>query len=372
MMCDTSSIVHRITCATGRDRGHDLTKLLPELGIQSVLIENGRTVRRRRHARIFGIPGYSERLDNSPVDLYQFSVAPVISETVIRGLADALHLNRPGRGTVYVQECKAFLDIADKHIASSADTRHRLPGLLQNLSVITCIMSMYGSGEELAKLALGLGTGVPIVSLGLGTGLRDRLGLLRITVPAEKEVVRLLVPALDTEGLMQMLIEKGHLDRPGKGFIYCNPVHCGLLDTALLVGPQQHAATMEQVVAAIDELETNTAWRRRFHELDSDGKFQLQVQHDEITMICREEEAGQYVEAAMQAGATAATSAHLQRVTFGKTTGSACERYTFVVRRSITEQVLDALGQTCNKTEVQLDCLEVQPANFAFAYHAKS
>lgn len=147
---------------------------------------------------------------------------------------------------------------------------------------------------------------------------------------------------------------------------------CGLLDTALLVGPQQHAATMEQVVAAIDELEKNTAWRRRFHELDPDTKFHLQPQHDEIMIICREEAAGQYVEAALQAGATAATNSHLQRVTFDKTTGGARERYTFVVHRSITTQVLDALRQIHDDPEAQLDCLEVQPINFAFAYRAKS
>jgi len=335
-------------------------------------MENGRAVRRRRQARLFGLSGYTERLENSPVDLYQFSVPASISESVIQQLADALHLNRPGRGTVYVQECKTFLTITDEHVASLPDTGDHLLGLLHNLSVITCIMSTNGSGEELAKLALELGTGVPIVSLGLGAGLRERLGLLRITVPAEKEVVRLLVPALDAEGVMRMLIEKGHLNRPGKGFIYCSPVRCGFLDTALLVGQQQHAATMAQVVAAIDELEKNTAWRRRFHELDSRAKFQLLAQHDEITIVCREEVSGQYVEAAMKAGATAATTAHMQRVTFDKTTGGARERYTFIVNRSISGHVLDALRQTCVKAEVQLDCLEVQPVNFAFAYRAES
>lgn len=365
-------MVHRITCAIGRDRNHDLTRLLPELGIQSVLIEKGRNVRRRRFARLFGLPGYTERFDDSPVDLYQFSVTPANSETTVRQLADAFQLARPGRGTVYVQECREFLDIANECVESPASVEHRIPGLLQNLSVITCIMSMSGSGEELAKLALELGTGVPIVSLGLGTGLRDRLGLLRIAVPAEKEVVQLLVPALDTEELMRMLIEKGNLNRPGKGFIYCSPVLYGLLDSALLVGQQQHAATMAQVVAAIDELEKNTVWRRRFHEFAPDAKIQLQVQQDEITIICGEEAAGEYVEAAMQAGAAAATNAHLKRVTFDKTTGGACERYTFVVHRSVTGQVLNALVQTCDKTEVQLDSLEVQPVNFAFSYHQTS
>lgn len=95
-MCDTSMTIHRITCAVSHDRYHSITKLLPELGIQSVLIENGRTVRRRRHVRLFGLPGYTERLDNSPVDLYQFNVTPELSETVVRRLADALNLNRPG------------------------------------------------------------------------------------------------------------------------------------------------------------------------------------------------------------------------------------------------------------------------------------
>lgn len=369
-MHDTSTPVHRITCAIKRDRNHDLAKLLPKFGIQSVLIKSGRSVRHRRYARLFGLPGYTERLDDSPVDLYQFRIAPELSEAAIRGLADTLHLNLPGRGTIYAQACQTFMDIPNVRVDSLDSTDHRLPGVLKNLSVITCIMSMSGSGEELAKLALELGTGVPIISFGLGVGLRDRLGLLRITVPAEKEVVRLLVPACDGEGLMRLLIEKGHLNRPGKGFIYCSEVLYGLLDTAISVGPQKHAATMEQVVAAIDALEANTAWRRRFPELELGARFNLQLKHDEITIVCREEVAEQYVEAAMGAGAGAATNTHLQRVAFDNTEGGARECYTFVVRHSITERVLEALRQASNKTDVKLECLEVQPVEFSFAYRA--
>lgn len=369
-MRDTATTIHRITCAIKRDRNHELTKLLPKFGIQSMLIKSGRSVRHRRYARLFGLPGYTERLDDSPVDLYQFRVAPATSEATVQGLADALHLNLPGRGTIYAQECQTFMDPANTCPASPASTDHRLPGVLKNLSAITCIMSMSGSGEELAKLALELGTGVPIISFGLGVGLRDRLGLLRITVPAEKEIVRLLVPACDAEGLTRLLIEKGHLNRPGKGFIYCSEVLYGLLDTAISVGPQKHAATMEQVVAAIDALEANTAWRRRFPELELDAKFHLQLKHDEITIVCREEMAEQYVEAAMEAGAGAAINTHLQSVKFDNTEGGARECYTFVVRHSITARVLEALRQTSNKADTKLECLEVQPVEFSFAYRA--
>lgn len=367
-MCEPSTVVHRITCAIRRDSGDELKRLLSEFGFPAVLMESGRTVRRRRYTRLFGLPGYTERLDNSPVDLYQFHVAPTVSETVIQQLADGLQLNHPGRGTLYVQECKSFLERAETPVTSRVDTRQHLPGLLQNLAEITCIMAMNGSGAELSKLALEFGTGVPMVSLGWGAGLRDRLGLLRITVPAEKEVVRLLVPALDAEDLMKMLIEKGHLNRPGKGFIYCCPVRYGILDAAFFVGAQQHAATMAQVVAAIDNLEKNTVWRRRFHELNSAAKFHLQVHHDEITIVCKEEAAGPYVDAAMQAGATAATNAHLQRVVFDKTAGGVRERYTFVVPRPTTEPVVDALRGVGETMEIKLDCLEVQSINFAYAY----
>ena len=147
-MCDTGTTVHRITCAIRRDKNYDLTQLLSESGIQSLLIENGRIVRRRRYARLFGLMGYTERLEDSPVDVYQFNVAPAISETTLRGLVDTLQLNRPGHGTVYVQACKTFLDSAGS--SPPTDTGHHMPGLLQDLSVITCVMSMSGSGEELA------------------------------------------------------------------------------------------------------------------------------------------------------------------------------------------------------------------------------
>lgn len=369
-MYDSSNIVHRITGVIRRDYSHQATELLEELGLQSVLLENGRSVRRRRYARPFGLPGYSERLENSPLDLYQFSVKAENSEIIMRCLASALQLDLPGHGAIYAQKCQAFVDVPDDINIAKLDEQQRLPWLLRDLAMITCVMSMHNSGEELAKLALELGTGVPMVTLGSGSGLRNRLGLLRITVPAEKELVRLLVPALDAEGLMRLLIEKGHLNRPGKGFIYCIPVVSGLLDTSLLVGPQQHAATMEQVVAAIDEMKKNTAWRRRFPALDPDAGFQLQPKCDEITMICQEEAAAKYVNAAMQAGARAATNADLHRVSFGKTASGACERCTLVVRQTLTEKVLNALLEAQKNTTMQLESLEVQPVKLSFTYRS--
>jgi len=371
-MHNPGQIVHHITCASRRARARNTTELLSALGARAVLIESGRSIRRRRYPHIFGLPGYNESMASNLVDLYQLSVAAELSEPLIQYLANTFQVNIPGHGTIYAQEGRAFISSSAEIGADTTNSASYQPGMLHDLALITCVMSMSGSGESLAKLALELGTGVPIITLGAGTGLRQRLGLLRITVPAEKEVVRLLVPAVDAEAVVRMLIEKGRLNRPGKGFVYCSPIAAGILDTRLLIGPQQHAATMEQVVAAIDEIEKSTAWRRRFAEREPAGGVQFQRQSDEVVLVCHEEVAEKYVDIAMQAGARAATNTQVYRASINEAAGGAAhKRCSLVIPRSITERVLDALLEAHEGMPSKLETLEVYPVSFTFAYNAE-
>ncbi len=359
---------HRITCAVRQQMSVKTTELLSDLAIPSVLVESGRSVRRRRCPRRFGLAGHIDRLDDSPIELFQFNVAPSASQAAMGQLAAALEINLPGRGTIYAQEIKEYIDLP-KEITSRDLIGEKMPGLLQDLALLTCIMSMSGSGEELAKLALELGTGVPMVTLGIGTGMRDRLGLLRITVPPQKELVHLLVPELDAEGIMRLLIEKGRLNRPGKGFIYSSSVLRGLLDTSLQIGPQEHTASIEQMIAAIDDLKANTAWRRRFSELNSDIGLRLQEFCDEITLVCPEEQSGSYVEAALQAGAGGATIARVRKLTMGDELSVAPrERCIIIVPRKRTRQVLETIKKTHETSTTKLEYLQVHSVPISFSH----
>ena len=132
-MSDPGSTVHRITCAVARNHGRAMMERLSEMGVGSVLVESGRSVRRRRYSRFFGLLGYAERLEDSPIELCQFSVAPEASEPLVRGLAGALEMNLPGRGTIYAQECSSFVDTTVAHVAPSPEAGSRLPGLLRDL-----------------------------------------------------------------------------------------------------------------------------------------------------------------------------------------------------------------------------------------------
>jgi hypothetical protein len=130
------------------------------------------------------------------------------------------------------------------------------------LVLVNCVVQR-GRGNEIARSALELGGNVPSVNFGIGTGVRDRLGLLRIAIPAEKEIVSLLVEPADQVATLESLIAAGRLDQPGRGFVGASPVAYGIPNPKSFRGRQRHSATMDQVITAIDDLAAGTAWRRR-------------------------------------------------------------------------------------------------------------
>lgn len=103
---------------------------------------------------------------------------------------------------------------------------------------------------------------VPTITFGEGTGIRDKLGLLRITIPKEKEVVSVVVGKYDAEYFLETMIVAGKLDLPGKGFVSLSPVSRGLINAKSISGASGHAASLEQIIAVIDKMEGGMAWRQ--------------------------------------------------------------------------------------------------------------
>jgi hypothetical protein len=245
-------------------------------------------------------------LTDAPVEVFRCSVARSSASTVIRLLSEAVELATPGHGALFAQDVAEVSRVAPTDLGADV---HKMSGLLKDLILITGIQSMSGSGQKLARIALELGAGVPVVSLGTGTGIRDRMGLIRITISPEKELLHLMVPSHDADGLQRLLIEEGHLDRPGGGFLYQTPIRLGIVDPLLRIGRQEHAASIEQIIAAVDDLKSGTTWRKRFAGVDSKAMAaaQSRVPHSEITFVCAEGRADALVQAAMRAGADGAT-----------------------------------------------------------------
>ncbi len=380
--------VSRITCHVNHRLSNAVTERLARLGIATALVESGRSVRLHRRPRRFGIPGTWDKPEDAPVDIFRFTVDRSGSQTAVQSLIDAGGLYAPGRGTIFAQDITEYsfeaapsiqeIPLVEEPAADSdqsKSSRKRRPPRqpINDLAVLTCILSMPGSGETLAREALELGTCVPVVTLGIGTGLRDRLGLLRITIPPEKDVVHLVVPVHDTKSIIRMLIEHMNLNRPGRGIVFQTPARCGMIDTRLRIGRQEHAASIEQIITAIDELKNDTTWRARFPALEQERigvSPPLLRNNYEFTIVSEEGVTGELVSSALEAGAGGATTARIRRITPADTaTGIAAREYTtIVVSDTAREQVIDSLLATGFIGEDRTNRLQIQPVPAAFTH----
>lgn len=340
--------VTRVLCASPRKFAPLVTETLLGLGVHTVLVENARAVRQFLRPRAGILPGLTSGFDDSPMEIFRTTVSRESAPGVCAALVNALDLHSPGRGSLIVQD---IVEHSDVEVPSTATRDEPPPLLSRDLTLLTGILSQTGGGEPLARAALKLGVCVPLVSRGAGTGIRDQLGLLRVTIPPEKELVHLLVPSHDAGGLFRLLIEGARLDRPGGGFLYQTPVRVGVVDPLLRIGRQEHAASMEQLIAAMDEIKGGSTWRKRFSDVEDREKSALRPlrrNHREVVFICDEGGADALVHAAMAAGATGATTARLRCLSASDIEGGvgARERGILCVPAARQDPVVRALRET--------------------------
>lgn len=328
---------------------------LDKLGVCGALIQSGRSVQLGFTGGLRSLLGKNEYLHENPLVLVSCFVPVSREDDIMHSLAIACSLGLPGRGSLASIESELIcpealagaiheLEIAPKPLVEKTD------GLtvLRDLVGINCIVQR-GNGNELAHVALDLGTCVPSVTFGEGTGLRDKLGLLRITIAAAKELVHIIVPDHDAQGIMSTLIEEAKLNQPGRGFISTYPIKKAILNTRIHIGRQTHAASIEQIIGAIDSITNNTLWRRRFDDRELAGGARFPYFRNMTDLICISDEGTSSVltRAAMDAGATGATTTKLTYHSFGEegylSGDPTKERTTMVLPAAKVEKVVEAL-----------------------------
>lgn len=285
--------------------------------LESIGLEYGNSIAGRRDllqerkglSKMFGT-GKSILYD--PITTITFLVSSGIEEAIINFIINKGGLNIPGKGSVFSKEVtliKAHEQCQENKIQNIETKMRRL---FSDLTGICCIAHK-GDGDLLGKVGLETGGGIPAITLGIGTGLRDKIGLWRVTIPAEKEIVNLVTTSHNVESVMEMMIDIGALDQPGKGFIYLYPIKMGLVDVKAYVGLRRQAASIEQIVTVIDEMKGDTKWRQReFFKYRSAGKKRKYLNDlVNFTLICNEGRAPDLIKAAMAAGAGGATISKL-------------------------------------------------------------
>ena len=90
---------------------------------------------------------------------------------------------------------------------------------LSEANMITCVVE-----NELAEgvLAAAKNSGAQgaTISYARGTGVRERMGLLGVTIDEQKEVIRIIVSEEQADRVFEAMYLAGGLDTPGKGIMF--------------------------------------------------------------------------------------------------------------------------------------------------------
>ena len=301
--------ISQITVSIRRVLGKGLIDDLAAIGIDLYTKATGRSPSIGQSRGIFG----GRSLVDDPIEVLSFMVPGEVEDQVVSYIISKAQLEYPGRGSVHVEDVEILHDGNIQCVNKvQTDGLSVVGTTLRELTGICCIVQR-GQGDAIARVALDLGAGVPSLTFGTGLGVRDKMGLLRITIPAEKELVWLTTADSDTDIVLNGMIDVGKLDQPGKGFIYTYPVKQGYLNKQVTQRDMHAAASIEQIISAIDKLTGSLDWRRHLalDEVHEDRAFLTGLV--DFTLICDEGSGDELVAVAMAAGAAGASLAKVRQ-----------------------------------------------------------
>ena len=301
-----------ILCVVDISIAKMMDQCLEDLALPEVFVQNAKQMSLVDRQGFLGLRS-GTRLDERRALIYRLYIPSVYEEGMMRRIAEATDLKMGGRGCLLAQHVEFRRGTP---LSFDTEKLDRFCGRAEKLhheehALISCIVPR-GMGDSLARAMLELGICVPVIFFGTGVGLRDKLGLLRITIPVEKEIIWFVVPRSDAELVEKTIIPRARLDVPGQGFIYKSYVHAPVVNLRSRHGKRTHAATMEQVIAALDEVHGSSEWRRVEAHRHKSGHESKTVNTYGLFFIGEEEEVELFRRTAMDCGAHGATHNHLE------------------------------------------------------------
>ena len=300
--------ISKITASIFRSLSGEIIEALANIGVNSMLVETARSPV-VEEGGLFG----GTRIVDDPMEILSFLVPTETEDQVISLIVQVGRLDLPGRGSV----CSSAVELPNAENASYVN-QVRVEGLpiintARDVTGICCIVQR-GQGNPVGRVALDTGACVPSVTFGTGLGVRDKMSLLRITIPADKELIWTTTSSPDADILFNGMIEAGQLDQPGKGFIYMFPLNQAHLNMDVNRGILHAAASIEQIIVALDGILGDIDWRQRVDLSDSLKDRNYLTNLIDFCLICNEGSGDELVSAAMAAGAAGASIAKVKQI----------------------------------------------------------
>jgi hypothetical protein len=345
MSADGMAEVARITCIVHRAAVPAALAAAKDARVEFAYSMAGKEVSILERRGPFGL-GYRASPVEEPIEQLRFYVDPSSEADVAARLYAACAFDQPGRGAIFAsrQKARGSLPVAALHEHGAAR-----PSREARAHSLACCILPRGEAGRTCLSILEAGLAVPTLHYGEGVGLRSRLGLLRVVVPAEKELAYFLVPDANRDALAQVVSRVAGLDEPGRGIAYSSEVRCWAANSRVRHGIGGHAASIEQIVQALDDIRGGAEWRRKSaaDAVRAEGRRPVRASLACLTITCEEGRAKALAGAAMEAGAGGAT---LSRISLRETTAAAranashaLETCDLILARDAVPGALDAL-----------------------------
>ncbi|MFK7826310.1 MAG: hypothetical protein AB8G05_19340 [Oligoflexales bacterium] len=295
----------KISLFLKKNRVEQMRQILLQAGVRDIFHTSG-SMPRLNHKSF--LPSFlNSPIAYDPGEYLSFLIPVNEEKNCINYLMTAVNGVDQRWGTIFSQHVSLKQGDKNAFINTSLEFKNDLDPeqvkLHEDLIGITCIVQR-GASESISRVALE-SSAVPLITYGNGTGLRNKLGLLRITIPAEKEILRFIVHSGDVDYFLAMLIKKGQLDQPGKGFVYTWPISLGTSPLLAIQDAGGQAASIEQIIAAIDNLAGGVNWREK--NLEEGHEQYSYFSGVDLNLICNEGFSNDLVSKAMVAGLGGAT-----------------------------------------------------------------
>ncbi|WP_309398043.1 P-II family nitrogen regulator [Cerasicoccus maritimus] len=268
-------------------------------------------------------------------EIIQFLLPHDEVDVIMEQIVALGQLRLAGAGAVFTHPCGSFVATPDFPVWQNGE--HTEAGLSmlkfkRNLVGIAATVQTSIS-ENVARAAIKAGAHGPTIHYCEGRGVRDRLGILRFTQNPDKEIIRVIVDEMDADAVFEAMATAGRLTEPGRGIIYQMAVSRGLIKLPGITESARHAASIHQIIHAIDDLKGCADWRATSNLVDESkssggalsflgiGTRSRKYLFDLVRITCttKRKNLDVLVAAALEAGAPAVTSV------FGRFMESECK-----------------------------------------------
>lgn len=245
--------------------GEPVMKSLSSIGVRQMLQATSRGTLLNEGG------GFFQKMFPPPApeqELIQFLVPNSKVESVMETAIDVGGLNHIGGGAIFAMPCLGDVQYStsfpiydnDGTVAHKESSSIDVDELAVDMEAIICIVEI-GTGELMAEAALKAGSAGPTITYGEGGGVRDKIRLLRLTKGPEKEIVIAVVEKGESDKVFSEMARAAKIAEPGRGFMYTTPVNHGLINVSTTFSTGAAGASIDQIIAALDEIKGGKDWR---------------------------------------------------------------------------------------------------------------